>query len=97
MAAPAAAATLRASEYPNIAFEVASAFELMTALVAEGTHAAALDAELQAYTDKDGNQPFDTLGTSITEAQLEEIVESRPQHGKAFELICKRYLYDFAL
>jgi hypothetical protein len=96
MAAPAAAAVLRASEFPNIAIGVASNFELMTALVAEGTHSAALDAELKAYTDADGNTPF-VDGVTTTEADLATIVEARPQHGDAFGLIVRRYGYDFAL
>lgn len=97
MAEPAAAAVLRASEYPNIAFDVASCYELLTALNAEGTHAAAIDAELKAYEDINGFKPFEADGGTTSEADMLKIVAAQPDHGRAFCLIVKRYGYDLAL
>lgn len=94
MAVPAAAATLRASTYPNIRHRVASAFEAKTAIVTlGGGDATAMDAELKAYERPgDGVKPFPD-GNATTEAALAKIVENHPEDGDAWVLIVNRYVY----
>lgn len=93
MALPAVAALLRASTYPNVANAGATAFEEMTRVTDDGTHTAALDAELKLVQDEDGNDVFPS-GATTAEADAQEIFEKRPQFLDQFATIVHRYAAD---
>lgn len=94
MSIPAVAAVLRASSFPVVSTQGASAFERMTALV--GTvHASDLDTELKAILDEAGTAVF-PAGITTTEAAMLEILENRTQFVGELDTAVSRYFADGA-
>lgn len=90
MSIPAIAALMRASSFPNVASAGARFFEGLAALLTEGP-AVALDVELKAVLDEDGNDVF-PAGTATTEAAAQKIFEERPQFLQEFGTLVTRYI-----